>query len=203
MSAKQEWLVSARSDVQYFLLEIKHALHQHSVTQKQSDLSKRQIHFLRTLADCGFSLWRAVFLIEDSFDKDTLVSDMSKFMDLLIEDNAINYPQDKATRHFSASYYLTSAVQRLESFHGYYIVDEPETEFTMSLKGFDAKFHRVKELAAKSLSEQSYSNYIEIFEATLEAAVALSAVLCPAAGTVSSKSEARRAIYRTHLRGSD
>jgi hypothetical protein len=112
MAMKQAWLVSARSDVQHVLLDLKLFIDRNKDILS-GDVEKEELTAVKDAVDVAFSLWRAVFLIKDQYRPDELVRDMSAFLDMLIDDNAINYPQDKSTRNYSSSYYLTNASLRI------------------------------------------------------------------------------------------
>jgi hypothetical protein len=62
-----------------------------------------------------FSLWRAVFLIrtERSFREEVLHADA--LLGILIETNAVGFPQDVATAQWTAGYYVNNAALRLFS----------------------------------------------------------------------------------------
>jgi hypothetical protein len=65
-----------------------------------------------------FSLWRAVFLSEKTGKRSAVFDDGFKFLERIIEDNAIAYAQDKAMREWSFNYYTRAARYSLEFLHG-------------------------------------------------------------------------------------
>ena len=65
------------------------------------------------LVGVSFSLWRAVFL-SDLSDEKSYMDDAEEFLGKLILDNAINYPQDRATREWTFAYYVNNAKYRLQ-----------------------------------------------------------------------------------------
>ena len=69
--------------------------------------------FFSPLLAAAFSLWRAAFLADPTRKWEDIYTHATRFFDLLIKDNAINYPQDQANRAYSAGYYLNNAKFRL------------------------------------------------------------------------------------------
>lgn len=101
------WLVDRRSRVQQLCLEL------YEYLQKNPIAVQNHWRFFSPLLASAFSLWRAVFLADTSRTWPDIYQHARTFLKILIEDNAINYPQDRTTRAYSASYYLDNAKYRL------------------------------------------------------------------------------------------
>jgi len=104
-----EWLANQRSRVQDLSLA-----HYRLLTASKDRSKKRlQLRFLGLV----FSLCRAVFLVERTSSNQRLDEAAHKhskdFLQLLVRDNIINYPQDKGTRRWSGGYYLNNAFFRI------------------------------------------------------------------------------------------
>lgn len=65
----------------------------------------------------AFSLWRAAFLAERTGKRVAVFADARKFLERVIEDNAISYPNDKTSREWTFNYYTGNARAGLESLH--------------------------------------------------------------------------------------
>ena len=102
------WLVESRSSIQRLL----YRLHAYA-EENPSELPDGRAAVFQLLVGTAFSLWRAVFLTELHRDRQRIQSDAAKFLLLLVRDNAINYPQDRETRAWTAGYYLNNAYFRL------------------------------------------------------------------------------------------
>jgi hypothetical protein len=106
------WLIDSRSRIQAVLL----ALHESvSSADKRDRLAQepmdRDVFVL--LMGAAFSLWRAAFLSHAEHMWPEILTHANKFLEILIADNAINYPQDRDTRDWSGGYYLANARYRL------------------------------------------------------------------------------------------
>jgi hypothetical protein len=65
------------------------------------------------LLGSAFSLWRAAFLVKGTRQRSDLNEHALEFLDKLLWDNAINYPQDRDTHAWTGGYYVNSAALRL------------------------------------------------------------------------------------------
>ena len=102
-------LVEHRAKIGKLLLEI------WKVSEQNPDsLQPPQSTIWHSLLGVAFSLWRAAFLIKDGRSQKTMNDDARKFLGILLEDNAINYTQDRETRAWTAGYYLNNACLRLD-----------------------------------------------------------------------------------------
>ena len=102
-----DWLIDRRSKTLYHLVAIK----------KHMDLYKRDVEEdwsrFSLFVGVGFSLWRAVFLTDPKEFRKNDVTHASKFLDFIIHDQIVNYPQDRDARGWSAGFYLNNAILRL------------------------------------------------------------------------------------------
>jgi hypothetical protein len=62
----------------------------------------------RLLGVC-FSLWRAAFLADRTGKRTKIIEHAQEFLERMLVDNAITYPQDRVTREWTFNYYLRSA----------------------------------------------------------------------------------------------
>jgi hypothetical protein len=76
-----------------------------------ASLGDRQVFNL--LVSIGFSLWRAAFLVEGKRSGRLVNQHATEFLDVLLWDNAINFPQDRRTHAFTGGYYVNNACVRL------------------------------------------------------------------------------------------
>lgn len=65
------------------------------------------------LVGAAFSLWRAAFLVDAERDWPKILEKAETFLEAVVEDNTINYLQDKNTRNWTVGYYLNNARYRL------------------------------------------------------------------------------------------
>jgi len=105
------WLVDRRSRIQQLLLRLYEFLN-----ENRADLATRELQWplFGLLVGAGFSLWRAAFLAEEERQRPDVLDHAEKFLERLLRDNAINYPQDRETRMWTVGYYLHNARFRLE-----------------------------------------------------------------------------------------
>jgi hypothetical protein len=75
------------------------------------------------LLGAAFSLWRAAFLVEGEREHTLISQHGTDFLDTLLWDNAINFPQDRRTHAFSGGYYLNNAAIRLVRVRDHLILD--------------------------------------------------------------------------------
>lgn len=104
------WLIESRSKSQSLLLDLYAFL-----TDKQSRLENEDFErsVFGLLVGAAFSLWRAVFLVGADRKWTSVLEKAKDFLEIVIEDNAINYPQDKKTRSWTVGYYLNNARYRV------------------------------------------------------------------------------------------
>jgi hypothetical protein len=106
------WLIGARSDSQSLLLRLYRF--GHGVSNLEDHETARRLY--AHLVGAAFSLWRAAFLSDSTRQwREILRGNRGalKFLEKVLRDNAINYPQDRDTRDWMGGYYLNSARFRL------------------------------------------------------------------------------------------
>ena len=104
------WLVEQRSKIQKLLLEL------HTFGKNQGDgLLGHPVAcgVFHLLVGAAFSLWRAAFLTEPEATPEITLEHSRQFLETLVRDNMIGYQQDKATKAWTAGYYLNNAYSRL------------------------------------------------------------------------------------------
>ena len=104
------WLVDNRSKIQRFLLEL-----YEFKKSKQALYSKdTETDLWCDLVGIAFSLWRAVFLSDHkNRDRKEIINNAEIFLEEVIANNAINYPQDKKTQKWTGGYYINNARLRI------------------------------------------------------------------------------------------
>ena len=102
------WLVERRSQIQKFLLEL------YEFDQELAPEEREAYHpVFGLLAGAGFSLWRAVFLSVKQRTMRETINDAGRLLKILIETNAIGFPQDRETEQWMVGYYDNNAIFRL------------------------------------------------------------------------------------------
>jgi len=113
-----DWLVKGRSKIQILLLRLHNLAKAHDPSAEDA----RSV-VLQLMLGTAFSLWRAVFLVRRKRDRATLHGAAEAFLGLLVQDNIINYSQDKATAAWSGGYYLNNAMFRLRELASRHLAD--------------------------------------------------------------------------------
>ena len=103
-----EWLTERRSKIQAVLVQ----LHSHAKVRNRAISDPLEAVF-QLLLGSAFSLWRAVFLVDQPRTKTSVHKDAITFLEFVIGDNAVNYPQDRRTQAWTFGYYLNNAFLRL------------------------------------------------------------------------------------------
>jgi hypothetical protein len=107
-----EWIVGARTKIQTLLVDIQKFL-SHNQEELQNNDRDKYCQAFTLIMGGAFSLWRAAFLTDDERRRQTIVRHASNFLLYLIRDNIINYPQDRGTQAWSATYYINNVNLRL------------------------------------------------------------------------------------------
>jgi hypothetical protein len=101
------WLVERRSEVQHLLLRL------HHIGASPALEGTGRLAVFQLLLGVAFSLWRAVFLVNEARSTSNVQTTARQFLQLVIEDNAITYLNDKQKRVWSSGYYLNNALFRI------------------------------------------------------------------------------------------
>ena len=99
------WLIESRMRNQNACLRLFHLFEKHPGPAKHKLLRAHS----QSLVAVGFSLWRAAFLADKTGQQEAVFSDARAFLAQLLTNNAINYPQDRASREWTFNYYMTNA----------------------------------------------------------------------------------------------
>lgn len=120
-----QWLVNSRTANQKSALSLHLVLEENSQAIKKSKELSTKAQIL--VAVC-FSLWRAAFLADKTGIREAVLQDARAFLGKMLTDNAITYPQDRASREWTFNYYMNSAKDSLLN-----LADEwPAIEHTLS-----------------------------------------------------------------------
>lgn len=110
------WLVDARWRIQTSLLEL-FELVQSEARRAELEGQETTRQGFGWLLGAAFSLWRAAFLSNAAPDWSGNLKHARGFLEKLLQDNAINYQQDKDTKAWSGGYYLNNSRFRLQMAH--------------------------------------------------------------------------------------
>lgn len=103
-----DWLVNSRNENQRVALRLLRLL------QQYPNECRRIPDVAQELVSVAFSLWRAAFLADKIDGQGRGLEDAKAFLERVLLDNAINYPQERSTRNWTFSYYLQGARFQLE-----------------------------------------------------------------------------------------
>jgi hypothetical protein len=116
-----QWAINSRSRNQTAALRLLELFVKYENLWKAQKLSRAA----QDLIGVTFSLWRAAFLADKSGRRADVFDHGRLFLERLIEDNAIAYPQDKTCREWSFNYYTRSARSSLQVLNEYWPVEAP------------------------------------------------------------------------------
>jgi hypothetical protein len=122
-----DWLVISRSRNQSASLKLYKIVKKHNVRIKESP---ELTDLIQALVSVSFSLWRAVFLSDVTPEHQAALEDAEHFLENLIQNNAVAYPQDRNARYWSFRYYVSNARDRLSR-----IADKVEPKILQPLVG--------------------------------------------------------------------
>jgi len=100
-----EWLIQSRMRNQIACFRL------FDTFEKYPDQAKSKVYrtHSQNLVAVGFSLWRAAFLADKTGQREAVFADARAFLAQLLTNNAINYPQDRASREWTFNYYMANA----------------------------------------------------------------------------------------------
>jgi hypothetical protein len=104
-----KWLISRRKKIQTLLSELYWLKKNYPLLYKKP-LERSQFGLF---VGAAFSLWRAAFLVDAKRDWKVILEKAEDVLRLVVEDNAINYQQDKEKRNWVVGFYLNNARYRL------------------------------------------------------------------------------------------
>lgn len=111
-----DWLVEHRCNVQQLALRL-YRLGEQPIVANHKDLLHTYTLFVGTM----FSLWRSVFLALDKRTPEEMRTNAHMMLGIVIETNAIGFPQDQRTQQFTAGYYNSNSWYRLRDFFNVYL----------------------------------------------------------------------------------
>lgn len=125
--AHLDWLIRSRESNQRAALELHKLISTHSSKiKKTKQLSVKA----QALTAITFSLWRSAFLADKTGTHEATIQDAHTFLGKMLTDNAITYPQDRASREWTYNYYMDAAKSGLLSLAKHW----PEVSGTLSSK---------------------------------------------------------------------
>lgn len=105
-----EWAIHSRAKNQRCSLRLLALLKKYEDTWKTKKFSRAA----QDLIAVAFSLWRAAFLADKTSKRADVFNHGRDFLEKVIEDNAISYPQDKNSREWTFNYYTRNARASLQ-----------------------------------------------------------------------------------------
>ena len=127
-----EWLIESRAANQRSTLELYQLLEEHFEEVHKDTLRSAELQMLAAIC---FSLWRAAFLADKTGVREATLGDVRTFLGKMLTDNAITYPQDRASREWTFNYYMNAAKNWLVELSGKW----PEVAETLSAKRREKK----------------------------------------------------------------
>lgn len=106
-----EWTVRSRAKNQVCAVKLLGIFEKYEDRWKTKQWSRAA----QELTAVAFSLWRAAFLADKTNKRAEVFKHGRLFLERLIEDNAISYPQDKTSREWTFNYYTRNARYALKS----------------------------------------------------------------------------------------
>ena len=106
-----EWAIQSRARNQRCSLKLLTLFEEHESIWKTSRFARAA----QDLVAVSFSLWRAAFLADKTAKRIAVFEHGKVFLERVIEDNAISYPQDKASKEWTFNYYTRNARTSLEN----------------------------------------------------------------------------------------
>ena len=104
------WLIEGRAQNQRASAHLYRLLEKYVPEITQEPYSS----IAKCLVAASFGLWRALFLADD-IGEGNLFDDARVFLGKILIDNAIGYPQDRATRKWTFDFYVSAAESALLS----------------------------------------------------------------------------------------
>lgn len=108
-----EWAINSRTRNQQSNLKLLKLLEEHTDEWK----AKRNAPIAQDLIAVAFSLWRAAFLADKSGKRSEVLSHGMVFLETVVRDNAIGFPQDKKSQEWTFNFYTRNARYALEHLH--------------------------------------------------------------------------------------
>jgi hypothetical protein len=116
-----EWAIQSRAKNQRCALRLLVLFKEHENKWK----SKKWSRAAQNLIAVSFSLWRAAFLADKTSKRADVFEHGRDFLERIIEDNAISYPQDKSSREWTFNYYTRNAKSALQELSKYWPENVP------------------------------------------------------------------------------
>src|SRR5437763_10528488 len=88
--------------------------------------TKKFARAAQDLSAVSFSLWRAAFLADKTGRRTEVFAHGKDFLERIIEDNSISYPQDRRSKEWTFNYYTRNARSALQNLHKYWEDVAPE-----------------------------------------------------------------------------
>ena len=104
------WAIDSRSRNQQSNLKLLKILEEHASYWR----AKRNAMVAQDLIAVTFSLWRAAFLADKTGKRSEVLKHGKEFLETVVRDNAIGFPQDKKSQEWTFNFYTRNAHYALE-----------------------------------------------------------------------------------------
>jgi hypothetical protein len=108
---RHEWQIDRRYRIQNFVYLLYKFLDDHSEFHSDGD---DEWHQMLRMADIAFSLWRSAFLTDVASNRKFIYEHTKKFLQKVVETNAITFADDYLLSEMTVSYYNNNARYRIE-----------------------------------------------------------------------------------------
>jgi len=118
-----KWLVDRRALIHRELYELLRFMESAGPEEIAHAAEEERRNIFSLLIGAAFSLWRATFLSDNKSlnptrDWKTVLQSAREFLQILVRDNTIGFPQDRAAREWMVGYYLNNARHRMDRVRG-------------------------------------------------------------------------------------
>jgi hypothetical protein len=119
-----EWAIESRNKNQRCALRLLRLFTEYEEKWKTQKFARAA----QDLLSASFSLWRAAFLADKTGQRTRVFADGKEFLEKIIEDNAISYPQDRRCKEWTFNYYTRNARSALQVLGKYWSDQVPAYE---------------------------------------------------------------------------
>lgn len=118
------WVIDRRSKVQMMLLRLYKLVRTPAPAEDQAYRDRLIDDFIAA----AFSLWRAIFLVDQARDAKSVQQAHERFLRTVISTNTVTFSDDRNTSSWSATYYLENASHRCDAAMEQIVKHNPESE---------------------------------------------------------------------------
>jgi hypothetical protein len=141
-----EWAIDSRTRNQLSNLRLLKLLEGHAGEWR----TKRNAAVAQDLIAVAFSLWRAAFLADKTGKRSEVLSHGKVFLETVVRDNAIGFPQDKKSQEWTFNFYTRNARYALE--HLYKLRPDIVPEYTSATRPPKGRWDYCQKLLDETLT---------------------------------------------------